>query len=278
MSEAAGAAAAGAAAGTPWYQGVAGVDDAMIGHLKNQGWDTKPANEVAVLATKSWKEAEKFIGAPAAEILRLPKEANDPAWRGVYERLGAPKEAKDYDFSTVKRTDGTTLDEGLTAALRDVSHRRGLSKDAATDLAAAVVKYDDGKVTAAKAEATAKLAEEKAALKKSWGANEAANMFIAQRAAQALGMKPEVVSALESVAGYAAVFEMFRQIGTKIGEDKFVQGQQGNQGGVMTREEAVAKKADLMRDKAWAKRYLDGGLAEKREMTSLNVIISGEAP
>jgi len=36
-----------------------------------------------------------------------------------------------------------------------------------------------------------------------------------QRAAAALGVPPETVSALESVIGYDKVMEMFRMIGTK---------------------------------------------------------------
>ena len=39
----------------------------------------------------------------------------------------------------------------------------------------------------------------------------------------------------------------------------------------------AARKAELMSDKAWATRYLAGGVAEVREMTALNQMITGVA-
>ena len=66
-----------------------------------------------------------------------------------------------------------------------------------------------------------------------------------------------------------------RAIGSKIGEDKFITNTGGGNGGVMTREQATARKKELMNDKAWSKSYLDGDAAKGREMTALNTIIVG---
>ncbi len=197
------AAAAAAAASKPWYQGVEGVDQEMVGHWTNAGWITKSAAEVAREATKSWKNAEKYVGVPPDQLLRLPKDVKDEAgWKGVWERLGKPKDAKEYDFAAIKFTDGTELDEGFVNLMRDASYRFNLPKDTAAAITQEFVKYLDGAETTEAAEKTAKLAEQKAALKKNWGPNEAANMFVAQRAATALGVPPETVAALEGVIGY----------------------------------------------------------------------------
>ena len=99
--------------------------------------------------------------------------------------------------------------------------------------------------------------------------------FVAKQAAAKLGVTPEQVAALEQTVGYAKVMEMFRDIGTKIGEAKFVSST-GPTGGIMTREQAVAKRAELMGDTNWAKRYLDGGAPEAREMNALLVLIAGD--
>lgn len=260
----------------PWYQGVAGVDETVVGHWKNQGWDTKTPAEVAVSATKAWKEAEKFVGAPAAQLLRVPKDAADEAgWNAVWTRLGKPADPKEYDFSTVKYSDGTAPEDTFIEAMRSAAHRLHLPKDAAPALTREVVKYLESADTTEAAERTAKLVEQKAALKKNWGPNEAANLFIAQRAAAALGVPPETVSALEGVIGYDRVMEMFRLIGSKIGEDKFVTSTGRPAGGVMTREEAIAKKQDLMTNIEWRKSYLAGDKAKFREMQALEIIISG---
>lgn len=275
---AAAAAAAASAAAKPWYDGVAGFDAEFIGHLQNRGWDKKPAAEAAFEALKAFKGVEKMVGIPADQVMKIPKDAADEAgWKAVWTRLGMPVEAKGYDFSDVKRADGKPVDDMLAAALREAAFKAHLPKDAATAVMREVAKYQEGVETKATAERTAKLAEQKLALKVNWGANEPANLFVAQRAAAALGIAPETVSALEGVIGYDKVMEMFRVIGSKIGEDKFITGTGSNAGGAMTREAAAAKKADLMSNKEWSKSYLDGDKEKFREMQALNIIISGVA-
>jgi hypothetical protein len=101
-------------------------------------------------------------------------------------------------------------------------------------------------------------------------------MFVAKRAATALGVTPEAVAALEGVVGYKAVMELFRNVGSKIGEDKFVQSiTPGGAPGVMTKEQAVERKAALMADQVWTKAYLAGDAAKAAEMLALNTMIVG---
>lgn len=259
----------------PWYQGVNGIDQEIVGHWTNAGWINKKPEEIALEATKSWKAAEKHVGAPADQILRVPKDLKDEAgWKAVWTRLGKPAEAKEYDFSAIKFSDGTALDDNFAASAREWAFKFNLPKEAAAGLTQEFAKYLDNAETTEKTERDAKVLEQKAALKKNWGPNEAVNMFIAQRAAAALGIAPETVASLEGVIGYDKIMEMFRVIGTKIGEDKFVLSDApGGKSGVMTREQAIAKKSDLMADKVWVQAYQNGDQAKLREMMALNTII-----
>ncbi len=284
MEQAEGAAAAGGsgaaagtpqvapAANTPWYQG---ADAEIIGHMQTKGWDKKAANEVALEAIKSFREAEKFIGAPANELLRVPKEVSDEAgWNKVWSRLGKPADPKEYDFSTIKFADGTPLAEDFTNFMRQQAFKLNMPKEAATAITNEFAKYMESAEMSEKTESAAKIAEERSALARNWGANLEANKFIAQRAAAALGVDPATVAALENVVGYAKVMDMFLNIGQKIGEDKFITGNRGEQNGVLTREQAQSRKGELMNDKEWVKSYLAGDTAKKREMTALNTLLS----
>jgi hypothetical protein len=263
----------------PWYDGVPGFDQEMLGHLQNRAWDKKAAPEVAVEAIKAWKSAERLVGVPSEQVLRVPKDAADEAgWSAVWSRLGKPKEAKEYDFSAIKFSDGTPLDDAFAESARQWAFKFNLPKDAATGITQEFAKFLDTADTSEKTEREAKLVEQKAALKKNWGANEAANMFTAGRAATALGVAPETVAALEGVIGYDKIMDMFLSIGQKIGEDKFVRSDApGSKGGPMTREQAIAKRTDLMSDPVWVKAYQDGDKARLREMMGLNSIITGIA-
>lgn len=270
--QAAALAAGGAAA--HWMDG---YDSETKGYLQSKGLDKKTINEALLETSRFHREAEKFVGAPANELLRLPKDPASPDWKGVHERLGKPKEATEYDFASVKRAGDKPLDAALTETLRQAAFDGNMSKEGATRLAQSVVKHLDGVESATLAERTTKLETEKAELKKNWGVNEAANLVIARAAATALGVDPAAVSEFEKMdkVGYAKVMEMFRTIGTKIGEDRFVNAGGGGGGTVMTRDQAVAEKKALMTDQAWVKRYLDGGTEEKKKMTALESIIVG---
>jgi hypothetical protein len=270
------AAAAAAAAGTkPWYEG---ASPELIGHIQTKGWHDKPANEAALAAITAHREAEKFIGAPADKIIKLPTDANDEAgWKDVFKRLGAPADPKEYDFSTVKNGEAA-LDQGTQDFLRGQADALHLSKDAAIKFAEAYIKHgNDGNIATA-AERTAKLAEEHKVLDTSWGANKETNLFIARKGAEKLGLTPEHVNELEGVVGYAKIMEALRQVGELAGEAKFIGSGTGPGGsGNLTREQAVARIAELKGDANFAKRYFDGGAPERREMDSLHAVAYSEA-
>jgi hypothetical protein len=151
-----------------------------------------------------------------------------------------------------------------------------LPKDAAPALLDAYLKHQNGIGAAAAAEKTAKLAEEHKVLDANWGANAEANKFLARKGAEKLGLDATAVDALEGVVGYAKTMEALRKVGEISGEAKFIGGNGMTQDGIMTREQAVARKAELMADGAWTKRYMDGGSAEAREMTALLTLIVGD--
>lgn len=255
----------------PWYQG---ADAETTGFLQSKGWDKKTPAQAALEAVKSYREAQSFVGAPPDQLLRLPKDTSDEAgWNAVWNRLGKPKEAKEYDFSGIKFADGKDLDEGFTTLMREQAFKLNLPKDTAAAVTKAMVTYLEQTDQKELTERTAKLATEKAELAKNWGPNMEPNLFVARRAAQALGVDPATVAQLENVIGYAKIMEMFRVIGSKIGEDKFITGQ--NNSGVMTRDQALSRISELKADKAWAQSYLNGDATKKREMADLHRIAYG---
>ncbi len=269
-------------AGDPWFKGVAGADEAMVGYWQNRGWHTKTAAEVAIEASKAHREATTLLGAPANELIRIPKvDAPEADRNAFYQRLGAPADPKDYleGIKTIKLADGKDLDQQTVDFAQKTAAALHLPKAAAPEFTKALVAHLEGLDKEGRAEAEAKLATEKSALAKNWGANAPAFKLVAQRAAEALGVDAEAVAALEKVVGYSKVMNLFLSVGQKIGEDKFISG--GNPGltgnAVMTREQAAARKSELMSDRAWTDRYSNGDKAALSEMLALNSIIVGVA-
>ena len=266
-------------AGTPWYQGQAGVDSEMVGHWTNKGWHTKTAAEVAVEATRSWKEAERFVGMPKDEIVRLPKQPSPEDLGALYTRLGRPADAKGYDLTNVKFKDGTPLDEPFANHVREIAFKHGLPASAGAELAQSLVQFAEAADAADTATSSAALLTEREALKNQWGANMQQNMMIAQNAVRALGLDPAVVNTLEGAVGYSKVMEMFRNIGARIGEDRYIANDQGGTrpNGVMTANQATARKTELKNDPVWVKKFLDNDVEARREMEALDRLILGGA-
>jgi hypothetical protein len=265
-----------------WFDGKPEAAE-IIAHAQNKGWDVKDPAALALAAGKAHLSAEKLIGVPPNELVRLPKDKSDEAgWKNVWNRLGTPSDPKEYDFPTLKGTDGKPTNEALDGMLRAAFAKTNMTKDAAAELSQTFAKYLTDQSAATAAQKTAALIDGRAALAKEWNTTperlqESPFMLAAKNAAAALKITPDAINALESTIGYEAVMRMLANISTKIGEDKFTGNNEpgGSKPGLMSKDQAKDLLSSLRRDPAWTKRYLEGGFEEGRKMTELLTIIGG---
>lgn len=277
---ASGAGAAGAAAGgnvgsngaaEPWYHGASTED---VGYLQSKCWDKDPKT-AALGAIKSYRAVEGFVHAPPDQLVRWPKDASDAAnWAKVHERLGVPADAKDYDLSGVKFADGSALDDKFVEAMRVGLKNGAVPKERATSIVQEVVKFMDAADASEGAERATKLQAERDALKLNWGNNLTPNLILAQAAAKRLNIDEAAITALEGQVGYAKVMEMFRDIGTRIGEDKYLSGAI-NSTGPLSKDMATAELASKMADHAWTQRLLAKDATAIMEYNNLTRVIAG---
>lgn len=298
MSEAASAPAPGAApaapaaapaaaapvAPAPWYGDK--IDETTRGFWQNKGIDPNDPVSVATKLTEHYRNAEKFIGAPPEEMIRIPKpNAPSSDINAYWSRIGVPAESKDYDLSSVKLTDGGELDSGFVDMFRTAAHSARVPKDQAPGLMAALVKHMESNDAAELAERTAKVKAEQEALDKNWGTNKTYNLAIAQRALEdlgrAAGLTPEQAragwDALSKTGGIGASYamEMLRTFGAKMGEPNFVQAQpgQGTNNQVMSKAQALAEIESLKADKGFYKQLVvDRSVDAKRRWDDLHKI------
>lgn len=258
------AAAAAAAAATPWHTG---VDAEVKGHWENKGWKLDDPKEIAINSTKQARELERHFGVPADRLLKLPAaDAKPEELAAFYQRLGAPKEAKEYDLSSVK-LGGKDLDPALADSLREALAAAFVPKDKATAAAARLVKHLEDTKAAEDTIASGRLAEEKAKLATNWGPKYDLNYLQAVEGARKAGIAREAITAMEGVAGYANVMEHFRRVGAGMTEAAFIEGTGAS--GPTTRDGAAARLAELQADKAWGERLVKGDAAAKAEWQAL---------
>lgn len=274
------AVAAAAAGAKPWHDG---VEAETLGFWQNKGYDVTSPLKVAAELTKQYRAAEKHIGAPPDQIVRMPKADATPQEIAAFrQRLGAPIEAKDYDFTSVKDAAGQPIAAPIADALRASFHAHGITKDAAPAVALDVVKALDSVKTTQATITNANLAEERGKLEKDWGGKESNtyrfNLLQAKEGASRLGLDEKATDTLETMLGYSNLMNALRKIGNARKEDVFVEsGQSGAAGKVTTREGAMSRKQELFSDKAWVTRLNSGDAQAKAEWKQLNQMIEGEA-
>jgi hypothetical protein len=274
-----GGGAAGQQQQTTWYTGISAE---ALGVANNKGWkldDPKVAFETAALGYKSF---ETLRGIPADELVRVPK-ANAAAddIKAFRQRLGVPKEAKDYDLSGLKFA-GAELEPGFATALRTGLLEAGVTKDNAAAAIKPVLKWLEDSDAEENAVLTGKVTKEKEDLDRSWGANKDKNEFIAKsylsKLANAAGVSAEEAlaawNALSKVGGIgaASAMKMLLAGGIATGEDRYVAGGGGQENMPLSREGALARIDALKKDTGWQARYLKGGVKETQELHGLHVI------
>ena len=281
---AAAAAAAAAAKGSPppgpaWFTGK--VDAETVNTWTAKGYDLNDPVKVAVELTKWGKNAEGLLGRPRDQLIYVPPDASkEPdAIKAAFQRLGAPVDPKDYAFPALQDKDGKVTNMALEGVLRSMAADAMLPKDAAAKVAAAVVKYQADTEKTNQAEFAANLTKERATLASNWKTTpdklqEAPNMVVAKAAAAALKVTPEHLVALEKTMGYAKVMEMFREVGARMGEDKFIKTEVDGKEQIASKDAAIARKKELYKDENWVKRVNAGDTAAMRELTDLNTILS----
>lgn len=255
----------------PWHQG---VEADILGTWQNKGYPLDDPKKIAIEATKAYREAQGKLGIPANEILRMIKPDSQPAEiKSFWNKLGAPDKPEGYDFSGIKFADGSDLDAPLVDTLRSTFDSVHLPKDAATAVTQAIVKFMDGAEAEDATTKATKLQAERAEIQREWAKDYDANLFIAKQGAKALGVDPQTFAKLEETLGYAGIMRAMHKIGILNKEDRFISG--GQHQGPMTSAQAQARKTDLMNDKGWVKRYMDGDVSARQEMSSLNQVITG---
>ena len=267
---------AGGAAAAPWYQG-AGADAETVGFWDNKGWSKDGPDKIAIEATKRARQLESHYGVPAEQLLKLPRaDAGPEAWRSVHERLGAPKEAKDYDFGDAAKD----LDETFVTTMRDALHKAGMPKDAAAELMRSTAKWFNDTEAAETTAKQAQLQTERSDLAKDWGRDFEFNRLTAmQGVRRAVGNGEDAQKIIDGMAqtmGYKATMEFWRKIGEATTEATFVGAGQG--GGMVTTVNGAKSELERLRtDDAFTKRYLAGDREARQTMDNLLLLAHGEA-
>jgi hypothetical protein len=253
-----------------WYSTVADADDRGLAELK--GWDSPDK------AIKSYRDLEKFVGAPKDELYRIPKDADDAALAPVRERLGlkVPDDIAEYKLPVpegmgdefAKQAAGWFKDSGIPPAMA------GKMAEKWNGWMAEQMAQQDAAVERG-------ITDAQAALKAEWGGRHQESMALAQRAEAALkadlGVDDLELKALQEAAP-RAYYKLLAAHGSVMKEAAYVEGQGAGVGGLrqMSPDAAKVELANKKADPVWAKKVLDGDPTANAEHNHLLRMVYGD--
>ncbi len=262
----------GASTGTtePWYSSFQDKD--LKGYAELNHWKDPEA------AARDAREAQKLIGVPKEDLLRVPKDfgvAKPEEVAAVYDRLGRPKTAAEYKLPTVEGG------EEFAGKMAPLLHTAGLNQKQVDVIANGWNSYMNEAVAAQDRAQEQQEQLDMETLHKEWpGEVFNAKQELARRAVREfivplVGEKiagekaSEILGKVEDAIGTSAFMKLFAMIGEKAGvEDKFVDG--GRNGFDMSPAAARARLDMLKLDKEWSGKVIaNPGGPERQEWDRL---------
>ncbi len=251
-----GAGGSGGTPATPWY----GQLPADAPKEFTEWLGAKGFKDPHSALTSAWN-TEKLVGAPADQIIRLPKADDKAGWDGVWNRLGRPEKPEGYELDASGGDDGGAFAKTVSTWF----HANGIPKAAAQ----AITKQWNEHI-AQQIEAMRKADETKAtqaldALKGEWGADFDKRSELGRRGLKAYGEKAGLdandLTALEQSIGTAKMLKLFHTLGETTGEHPFNGG--NNPGGgpalspAQARQQLDEMKAKRIKNEISEKDYLE---------------------
>ncbi len=241
---------------TEW---TAGLNDELKGYVQNKGFKA-PADVL-----ESYRNYEKLQGVPQDRLLKLPESLDSEEGKAIWQRLGAPKDAKDYSIAIPKENG----DEKLAGAIRDIAHKNNFTQKQVGALVEWWNGYMDGARNEQKLAGDAKRVDADNTLKKEWGNAYDQNKEIAERGAVAMGINDQQLAALGSALGHDGALKLLHKLGASTGEANFISGGPGG-GSTSTAEQAKAKILQLQVDQGFIARIRNKDSDALREWDGLH--------
>lgn len=223
----------------------------------------KTAEDLAI----SYQNLEKKMGIPEDRLLKLPEKMDGPEARAVWEKLGVPKEAKEYGLPRVENGDNSFTDFAETAF-----HKIGIPKAQALELAKSYNEFGTNMIKAQSQARAQAITQGDEALKKEWGAQYETNVGIVKQGVKVLGLDAKTLDLMEMGLGREALYKNLQKIGVSVGESEFIAGGTAPGSTTETVETAQEKIKQLQGDRKFGKKLGRGDVEAKKEWDRLHKI------
>jgi len=241
--------------GTPSQAPPAGSEQPFYSSFANpdlKTWTEAKGFKSAEAQAESLWNMEKLMGAPKERLVKIPEKADDPEWKGIWNKLGVPAEASSYELPVPEGMPTDFADEAKKW-MHEENIPAGAAKNLANKWNAKVAQMAEAHEKALELQSDTEMGQ----LKAEWGIQAAEKENIARAAAKEFfNLDGDKMNAVERTMGSRAFMEAMVAIGEKLGEAKFVQGN-GSDPQVSTIAQAQQRIRELQKDREFAAALMD---------------------
>jgi len=206
----------------------ADLDDGLGALVQQKGW--RSARDVL----SSYQNLEKLVGGDRVAV--PARDAGAEAWGPVWDKLGRPKDAADYEFAP---PEGISYDKAHAEWFRATAFKLGLSQDQAQELHDAFLAHFPA------AEAAEPPDDSGVDLRQLWGRQYERNMAAARRAYGAFLGDEKPFQEIADGIGEGALMDLLAKVGRAIGEDSITARADAKGNGPRSAGEALSEIARL---------------------------------
>lgn len=222
------------------------LSDDLRGFVQTKGF-AEPKDVV-----ESYRNLEKLHGVPKERLLALPEKMDGPEASAVWERLGKPKEAKEYKIEIPKEY----ADEKFSSFIQETALKLNMPRSMAEGFAQAFNERQKAAIEESQNNIQMKVTEEKNSLQKEWGSAYEQNKGIVDQTIRKLGLSADEVKAFGGSLGIAKTMKMLHKLGEGLGEATYIDGGSGGGSGMKLLSPDSARVAikELMKDTDFTRR------------------------
>lgn len=209
-------------------------------------------NDVVGKLAKSYVSAQSLVGLDKNAVLKIPSTPEDKeGWSAVYDKLGRPKEAKEYGIDEVaKAVEFDGIDGKFVEAISAKAHEMGVPKQAMQELAKMYFEHTKSGMTASQQEAEAMAQKYVDTVKKEFGDAYEARMKKITGTLSKVGDDEfkQLAADHAYIFDHPAVVRVFDKLMQQKAEDAGHDGDKGSGSGPLTPAEARAELAAIEGD------------------------------
>lgn len=223
-------------------------------------------------AVRALRNAQKLIGAPAEEMVRLsPNGMDEESAKRFLKHIGVPASPDEYKIP---------VPEGGDPEFAKISagwfHEADLTQAQAKGLTEKFNQYVGEKLAESEQSHAAQLQIDEAALRTEWGNAYQQRVGLAKAAAATFGLNEEKLVLLQNALGPAEMVKFVYGLAAKIGEDKFVSGLTSGQSGALTPGAARARLGEMKSDPEFMTQWKRGDKKALREWSEVHAAMFPE--